>query len=1219
MPDELDPKDNPSKRVQQILHRTGTVTPWDFSRLTDEAITHASEAVRVDAANANLNWRPLGPRNTGGRIRCLAQDERNPQTIYAGSAQGGLWRTRDIGDSWTVLDNFTSPNSRQALAIGAIGLSYSNPEIIYIGTGEPTRDSAGGVRDIPGNGLFRSNDFGAKFTRIDHPDPTSGVLGFGQFESIVVDPWEPSRFWIASSDGGMGRGTPPAISGALPVLHKDEVRHASAPAAGTQQATDIMIDFGRSRTTPSKIVTVYVAIWGSGIYRAKYNRIIDAYENTGEDIWTDITPPFSGSYTRIKLTQCRGQPNWIGAVFADNNNAASHVFISDDRGEHWIDTGARAGDTGTQARYDLMFGMHPTNPSIFAVGVLDVFLGRYNSNTSNTTWTKILDWKQHDLGDRAQHADQHDILFDMANPMRIWVGNDGGVSTSSDLGQHWTERGLGINAAQFFDITTHPTYPYIYAGGLQDNGTWLSYGGQTWHYVYGGDGGEVAFQVGDPRQFYACWFPGSAVPGNEWGVVRVLVRSTTNLFGSARYMNRLPDVPQSGVHDVVNQSTLSYPFTSVTHPGLFTGVLAHHPIRPNNILIGREGGAYSTTDGIAFTHLNNLGIGSTEKITKIVYSPQNPDTSWWAATHIGELYLTNDANMSAWANVSPPALAGFNATITGVAINPNNDAIVAVTATVRARTPNDVSQGMIFISGDTGVNWQEISGRLPPNASVANDQFSPSAATAIVFDPSSSATVTDTQIIYCGCMAGVYVIRNAIAPTAVSIAAGTSFSPLWRTFNGNLPLALIFDLEAIQYTDGSGQPQRLLRCATHARGAYECDLAGSKQVYLLIRDNIVDDGKTYAVAHQVPNNHDPRMTPGMSAIMVRDRSIDIRIDAPPFRFLGPVLDGLEMDEQMRSAILKAGTMNIIYVQLHNNGYGITNSAELHLFWATVPATPPDLQADFWTQFPNVLDGDTWQKIDSVGIDYLESGQPRVMTFNWHVPGELTGSIALLAVASDSSHDPLDTSILGDVVDPAQAASFIGQERRTALFISPVTPSPADASMRDGFDDTGLLGETAWGTQSHDIIVVQAAQGDPDTAFADMNDKRIADVLDGSETNHIYVRARNQGGTVLNNAEVEVFRIPVSSLQDPHSWVSIGTATLTTIAAKSSAIFPAITWENPPDPAPDKYYVLIALIQGDEDARPDFNTRVMSIQTFWKLLLEDADSGNAVVRGLNWQP
>lgn len=1215
MPEIDEPTDNPSQRVADLLERTGTVHQMHFSEQTDLATLHAADPIRQDPANANLNWRPLGPRNLGGRIRCLAQDERNPQTFYAGSARAGLWRTKDRGDSWTALDYFSPPNARQSLAVGAIGVSYSNPEIIYVGTGEPTRTSDDRRADILGNGLYRSSDNGKSFIRIDHP--LTGDLKFGQYERIIVDPWEPNRIWIASSDGGIGRSVPSAENPRQLILKADQLVHASSPANGSQRATDILVDFGPSRTTPPDIVTVYVALLGNGIYRAQYSRNQERYLTAAGVTWTPITPGFPAGFTRIKISHCRTQPNWICAVAGLADDSASHVFISDDRGSSWIDTSARLGDIGDHALYDLVLEMHPLNPSIFITGSFELFKCLYVASApaaNRFTWSKIIDWEQHYKGDRAQHADQHALLFDYANPMSIWVGNDGGVSASSDLGDHWRDRGLGINAAQFNDITTHPKYPYIYAGGLLDNGTWLSYGGQTWFLVGGGDGGEVAFNPDDPRVFLRT---------TQNGTHRVTIINSTDDFGTQYFMTQLPDVPKDGDKDV-NHMAIGNKLVNnfhADHKALFVGVMDAHPVKPNHIIVGREETAYHTIDGDVFEQFNNIPAftNTTNKVTKVLHSPQTPDLIWWVTTSHGQVFVTNDADATTWDEVSPSELRGQNATITGIAINTSNESIVAISVTIRVSASEHKVQGRIYLSGDSGQNWLEISGRIAPCVSSPDNQFSPSAAIAILFDPTSSASVTDPQVIYCACFAGVYVIRNAVAPTVPTPVGITPFAPQWRTFNNNLPLPLVFDLEAVTYTNSAGEEKHLIRCATHSRGAYECDLSGVARVKLIIRDNIVDDGNSYDPKHKQPLNHDPRMTPGNTAIMVLNRAIDIRIDTPPYRFFGPVIEGTEMDELLRSDELSACMMNIIYVQLHNNGYGITNSAELHLFWATVPATPPDLQADFWTQFPNVLDGGTWQKIDSVEIDYLASGQPRVMAFNWHVPGELTGNVALLAVASDSIHDPLDISVLGNVVDPAQAASFIGQERRTALFISPVTPSPANASMRDGFDDTGLLGETAWGTQSHDIIVVQAAQGDPDTAFADMNDKRIADVLDGSETNHIYVRARNQGGTALNNAEVEVFRIPVSSLQDPNSWVSIGTATLTTIAAKSSAIFPAITWANPPDPAPDKCYILIALIQGDEDARPDFITRVMSIQTFWKLLLEDADSGNAVVRGLNWQP
>ena len=1213
MSDIEDPRDNPSQRVQEILRRTGTVSPWDFAQMTGQAINHAADPIRQDAVNASLHWRPLGPRNLGGRIRCLAQDERDPQVIFAGSGQGGVWRTKDAGDSWTALDSFSPPNTRQSLAIGAIAVSYSNPEIVYVGTGEPTRDSSGGDRDIPGDGLFKSSNGGDTFHQID--DVLLGTLGFGQYENIVIDPWDPDRVWIASPDGGLGRITPPPRGGVAPAFHTDVLSHPSIGLLVDQRATDIMVDFGPSRTTPPNRVWVYVALFNTGIYRAQYDRSTDTYVSVGGNIWTQITPRFPRNFTRIKIAYCRSQPNWIGAVAGIAGDRASRVFISDDRGDNWITTRRRTRDGGTQARYDLVLEFHPQDPTIFIYGSVELFRASYNVPRDRTTWTKIIDWTRHDRGDRAQHADQHALLFDAANPTRIWVANDGGVSTSPDLGGRWRERGLGINAAQFYDITTHPKFPYIYAGGLQDNGTWLSYGGSTWFHVNGADGGAVAFHPTDPRRFVATW---------QSGLDQTLLTSTTDSYGSRDYMNRLPDVAQRGSSNVNLRAVLS-PLTrgfSSRHTPLFVGVVASNPQSANDILVGRTGAVYRSTDGVRFRRPPGVPrfTNRNDEVSNVAFSPQTP-TSVWITTDNGQVFFTPDVNTGPWNEVTPPTLAAADAIVTGISFNPQNESIVAISATVRART-SGAAQSLIYLSGDSGQNWSEISGRTVALLSSANEQFSPSAATAIVIDPSSPADVTQAQIVYCACFAGIYVIRNAIAPTSST----STFTPVWHTFNNNLPLPLIFDLEAVTFKDNSGTTKHLLRCATHARGSYECDLSGAPRVKLLIRDNIVDDGVRYDAVHLQPNNYDPRLTPNPAltpdpaAIIPFDKSIDIRIDTPPYRFFGSIIDGLEMDEQLRSDELAAGIRNIIYVQLHNYGYGISNSAELHLFWARSGAIAPNLQNTFWSEFPNVSDGDTWQKVESMNLDFLESGQPKVLTFNWDVPGDLTGPIALLAVATDPINDALDTSLLSKVVDPSSPTSFIGIERRTALFITDVVTSPADVSSRDGFDDTGIFNETAWGTQSYDIIVTQVAEATPNAVFTDLNDPRESDVLHGSGTNHIYVRVHNQGGTALTNPSVEVFRVNLASINDPSasSWQSLGTQTEVSIPANSSVVFQSITWANPPDPTPASHYILVAFIQGDGDPRPEHLSRVDSIESFWQLLLEDLDSGNAAVRRINWQ-
>jgi hypothetical protein len=1203
--------DNPTTRIDYLAKRAGSIDPWDFSRLTDEAVIHAAQSSRHDSLSHNLGWRPLGPRNLGGRIRCLAQDERNPDVVYAGSGHGGLWRTRDEGDTWEVLDFLDPPGAHHGVPIGAVAVSYSNPEIIYIGTGEPTRSPpAGTKRDIPGNGLYWSTNSGESFQQIDHPD--SGSIAATQYETIVVDPWDPKRLWLASSDRGLARGTPPTFGG-TPNFHRDNVDHVAAPAAGSQLASDIWVDFGARRTTPPATVTVYAALWGNGIYRAVYNRSNDSWQGASGSIWTQITPGFPAGFTRIKIAVCRQQSNWIAAVAGlGAADSTSNVFLSNNQGNagSWVDTGSRvaAGDTGAQASYDLVLGLHPANPAIIITGSEELFLGNHNAVAGTTAWSRILTWTQHDRGDRAQHADQHALLFDAADPRRIWVGNDGGLSSSVNLGNSWRERGLGINAAQFYDISTHPAYPYIFAGGLQDNGTWLSYGGQTWYHVNGADGGEVAFDPTGPRNFFATW---------QGGFDQSTISSTVNAIGTVDYMNRLPDVPQSAGNDVNHQATLT-PLSAgiaAAHSATFVGVIAHHPVTANHLIVGRVGAAYLSIDGVNFNQLNTGPFSNAnDNVSKIAYSPagQNPNNNWWVATDQGQLFFTNDANATPWASIAPVGIAGAN--ITGLAINPNNDAIIAISVTLR--TVVNASQGRVFLSGDAGTTWCEISGRTNPCNSDSGDQLNPSAATALVFDPSSSGNVANAQTLYCGTLAGVYVIRNAIAPSG----SVTNFSPQWRTFNNGLPLTLIFDLESVTFQDAGGS-QNLLRCATHARGAYECDLAGAPAVKLLIRDTIVDDGRQYAAAHQVPNNHDPRMTAGPAAVMVLNRALDIRIDTPPYRFFGSAMDGLEFDEHLRSEPLAAGRKNIIYVQVQNVGTGQSRNAQLKLYWAQATGAPlqaPDLQDNFWVQFPNVEDGATWQLVAAKQITSLVTGQPLVVGFKWDVPGHLTNDVVLLAIITDPDQDALIGAGLGKVVDPAKVGSFIGNERRIALRQATVIPAPPDALLRDGFDDLGNLGETAWGARSHDIIVVNSPEANPAIAFADANNLRKSDVLDGSETNHIYVRVNNKGANQLNHVAVEVFQIPPATLHNPGTWVSLGNANLASIPANSSAIMPAVTWPNPPDPTPLKGYLLCALVQADGDPRPDFLARVNSLASVWELVLESVDSGNVVMRGIKWQ-
>jgi photosystem II stability/assembly factor-like uncharacterized protein len=1206
--------DKQLERLEADQRRLGEIPQTAFSALMDDAVVHAARTVPADNQAATRPWRNLGPRNIGGRIRALAMHPRDGRTLYAGSALGGVWKTLDTGDSWRVLDDFRPPSgAHQALPVGAIAVAPSEPETLYVGTGEPVSGY------ISGNGLFWSHNGGAHFEQIDHPD--SGTIRAKHYERIRVDPWEPRRLWCATPDRGLWRGRP----GNPPRFVQDVVDAPGAPAAGSQQATDLVVDFGDPRGTPPARYQVFVALRGAGVYRASFLRDEEDYDGSGATIWTQVNiPGLAGlpGFHRVKLALCESRPQRMYCVAGISNTGGANddqfspVFRSDSGGAAWAATATQPGSTGSITWYALVLECSPTDPDVVFIGQVDM----WRTTDGGATWgtadptpppnfRPCLDRTRYGQGDRAQHADQHAVAFDRDRARRVWVGNDGGVSFSADLGTSWRKRSHGILATQFNDISTHPTYPFLMGGGLQDNGSWISYGGLSWYNVGHSDGGDIGFEPGDPRLFHV-----SAQQGVWRG--RMATAFAPDAPGFPR-PNPAPDIPlalnASGSVSAHGQ------FVSTAANGIpladappFYAVLVHHPSNNNEALVGRRNNAYRTTDGSSFAALGhaafNLYGGANAEVSALAYGP-SPNNDWWVTTSRGEVSYTWDGGTN-WRNATEPT--GARGTwISAVAAHPSNSNIAAIAV---ASNP-----GTVYLTGDGGQTWLELSGR--PGAGGANwqprptpndsDRFCPAPATALVFDPNSPNAVGSAQTLYVGTLTGVYVIRNAIPPTTATPQPG--FEPVWRTFNQGLPLVLVYDMERVRFQDAAGALHNRLRIATFGRGVYEVDLGATAATRLLIRRHIDDHGLALPGANRL--TEEPRLAPGTN--LVEDRSIDIRVDVPPYLYLGRVAEAVELDERLRSDDLAADKLNLIYVQVHNLGNRAAGVARVSLYWAEAPGAPPaapDLPADFWDQYPKD-DATPWRRIDTLEARGIESGAPAVVRFQWQVPGTVPANVALLALVTDDARDRL----VGPGPTPATSiAALVGGERRVALRVLPSTPSPADALLRDGFDDRGRLGETAWAARSHDIVVAQGVAGDPNALFADADDRRAADVLDGSDTNQIFVRVSNKGGQPLNNVQLELFRIPPETLQDPNSWHSLGTVNLAGVPAGATRFAPVIEWPNPPDPGVVKGYLLAALVSADGDPRPDFLARVDSVASFWSLFLEAVDSGNAALRGLRWR-
>lgn len=1198
-----------------------------FRGVLDETLAHAADPARADVPPAPLPalpWVPLGPRNIGGRIRALAQDPRTAAVLYAGSAFGGLWKTTNAGDGWTPLDNFSPPAAAsQALPIGAIGIAPSTPSIIYVGTGEPvvgtTFNAAlpNGFFEYyyPGSGLYRSSDAGQTFVQIDAPAP-AGTIGALRYERILVDPWQPERCFITCPTGFWRREAGPP-----PTFTQDVIDAPGAPAI--QSAVDVAIDFGdRSAAAPPGAYTVYVTLRTQGIYRARFNPASASYVMTGGRAWTKLAGPFPANFHRIRLGLCVNQPRFVYAVFGLPDQSCSQVFKSTDGGDEWRVTATRPNDTDNRQSFtNLLVEVHPDRPEIVFFGNVDLF----RSLNGGGSWDKVIDWRNFDSGDRAQHADQHAVVFDSLDWRKVWVANDGGVSMTRDLGRSWRKRSHSILAGQFYDATVHPRFPFMTGGGLQDNGTWVGFGGPTWYYVFGGDGGSMGFDPVNPRRFFVT---------SQGGVLRSTTGQVTppplpgNLFV---YTNPVPDVdppPPGGV--MRSEDLFLGAGFAAGHNPTFVGRILHHPTNAGELLVGREQAAYRTTNsGTLFTQLTTGAFasttGATAEVGALAIAPSAVNTDWWVGTSEGELFMTSDGGVN-WNNVSPGGLAGH--WVSGIAVHPMAANVVAVSVAARNIGPAG-NPGFVFISGDRGMTWAEISGRSAPAglpsgpSSPAADQLTPGPIIGVAFDPQSPAAGPHT--LYIGTLSGVYVVRNAGAPTA---AAPMPAAPVWRTFNNGLPLVLIYDVTAITAAFADGSTRDLLRCATLGRGMYECDLGGAPAVRLYVRDHVMDHGRDYA--NTIPD--DPRLAAGTA--IVHDRSFDIRVDPPPFSFFEETLDGVEFDLDLATAPPQAGERNLVYVQVHNTGTTAVD-AEVHLYVAEAAGAPPrapDLQAGFWNDFrANPIPGAPWQRIDRMRLATgVGPGQPVVLRFPWTPPVALGGRhAALLAVCSHAQDLVADPAAVPPLVPTLQvdpsvhgAASLIRSERRAALRITPVTAATPDVFVRDGIDDAGDVGAVAWGGRSADIVVVQGAVADPDAAFADPADRRLDDRVRGGVDNHIYVRVHNRTGVPLA-AEVELFAIPFATFADHTTWQSLGSANVADAPARGARLAGPIVLASPPDPDPDparpyKVVLLAALISLAGEAKPD-RTAVTDLDSFWRFFVTGARPNDACVRALRFEP
>ncbi|HEX9161761.1 MAG TPA: IPT/TIG domain-containing protein [Thermoanaerobaculia bacterium] len=464
----------PEQRVLDYLERHG-----DFGRIDPEVMLELSRDIKatLDAQRFNVQsingsvWKSIGPTNGAGRATALALHPSLNGTAIIGAAGGGAWKTTDGGQTWRALTD-DIPN----LSVGALAYAPSDPNIIYLGTGE------GGIAGdfIPGIGLLASSDGGETWTL------PSAVIAT-QFYKFAIDPAN-AREVLAACNAGLLRSTNGQNGPWKPMIPQ----FTSGNTLGFGDATDIVRD-------PSDPKILYVTTWDRRAWCARANNACAAGQRVespsvmksmdGGSTWSPAAEglPVSDATQRVNRMSIAIAPSnpstlYLATSIFDSatGRETAHIYKTADNAATWTETslsGSASLNTymSTQGWYDNTLVVSPGNPDVVLAG--GVTYVRTTDGGSN--WTRVLN---------NVHVDAHELRYDAAT--LLWVANDGGIWTSPDDGDSATAHNAGLVTRQFYDIANDPANRNRVYGGQQDNGTVMrgDAGGTLWSGFTGSDG-----------------------------------------------------------------------------------------------------------------------------------------------------------------------------------------------------------------------------------------------------------------------------------------------------------------------------------------------------------------------------------------------------------------------------------------------------------------------------------------------------------------------------------------------------------------------------------------------------------------------------------------------------------------------------------------------------------------------------------------------------------
>ncbi len=682
---------------------------------------------------AHLKFRNLGPAIAGGRVTAVAGIPGNPRIYYVGAAGGGVFKTTDGGLSWQAIFEHEATSS-----IGAIAVAASNPNLVWVGTGE-----ANNRNDvIPGAGIYRSTDAGKSWQRM-------GLADVGQIARIAIDPHDPRHVVVAALGHEWGpnpdRGIYETTDGGKTWRKSLFVDDGTGAIDVAMQPDNGEVVFAATWQTVRRPWMLHDGGPGSGVWRS----------TDGGATWKRLTKGLPASpIGRIGLAIAPSAPERVYAVLEAKSGKGS-LFVSDDLGDHWHE----------------VTDNHALNVRGFYFTTLEVapddadrvyFLGfqLLQSDDGGKT-VRVID---HNV-----HVDHHAMWIDPENPERMIQGNDGGAYLSLDGGKTW--RFLdGMPIEQTYMVAADTRTPYDVCAGLQDNSGWCGpssslsdevVSGNDWFTVVGGDGEYVVPAPSNPDVIYA--------DAEDGEIVRFDRKTKQTLF-------IMPYLHGPGYIDDLAPAQQKIRFN-------WTPPIAVDPQAENTVYIGGNVLLKSTDGGLHWTaispdltrndkskqqlsggpiHYDLSGAETYDTILSVQIAPSDPQVLW-VGTDDGVVSVTRDGGKS-WQTVTPPGAPAW-ARVYQIDVSPTEPGTAYLA--FDAHELND-DKPYVYATADYGRHWRRIDAGLPTNASVL----------VVRSDPD------DSRVLAAGTMTGLWISRDR--------------GRHWSQLKSNLPTMPIFDLKFVR-------------------------------------------------------------------------------------------------------------------------------------------------------------------------------------------------------------------------------------------------------------------------------------------------------------------------------------------------------------------------------------------------------------------------------------